>query len=93
MRHICNHFLTAYTSIPLGTLEFFLAIVPEVELLCDQLEDYFLNKYFRCQEMGRRLYFKEEQLMELRWHIVKEKGEEREKKAEEMLRTSDSEGF
>ena len=47
MRYICNYFMNSYTKISSSTLVFFTNIIPDLEILCDQMEDFFLNKYYR----------------------------------------------
>lgn len=37
------------------------------------MEDFFLNKYYRTEKLGKRLYFKEEKILELRYYLEKEK--------------------
>ena len=97
MRYICGHFMKSYMNISPEILDMFCSTVPNFELLCDQMEDFFLNKYYRSEKLGKRLYFKEETIQELRYYLKMEReraGRElKEKGEEEMAETADSETF
>jgi hypothetical protein len=75
LKYISNHFLTSYQQIDPSLVTYFTDMIKDIELLCDQLEDLFLNKYFKSEKMGKRLYFKEEDVQELRYFLdsVREK--------------------
>ena len=70
---------------------FFNDIVPEIEILCDDIEEFLMNKYFKQKSLGKKLYFKEEKLQEMTFYLSKNKKEE--KVMEEMASTADSEAF
>ena len=67
MRHICHFFISAQEKISIETLEYFGDMIGELEILCDSMEDFFLNKHFKSDKMGKRLYFKEEEVQQLKY--------------------------
>ena len=71
MRYICGYFIESYERVDVGLLEFFLSVVPELEKLCDQMEDFFLNKYYKSEKLGKRLYFNEDKIQELKYYLVR----------------------
>ena len=70
-------------------MAFFLDTTPEVEVLCDQMEDFFLNKHFKNEKLGKRLYFREEDIQELRYYLGQD-GQFGKEKEEDLVRTADS---
>ena len=60
--------------------------------MCDDIEEFTLNKYFRQSSLGKKLYFKEEQLQEMTFYMTKN-NKKAEKVCEDMVGTADSEGF
>ena len=63
-------------------------------MLCDQMEDFFLNKYYKCEKLGKRLYFNEDKIQELKYYLKQEKKcKDMKEKGEDMVRTADSEIF
>lgn len=73
-------------------LECFIGSVPEIELLCDQMENFITNKYYKGNNPNKKVYFKAEALQEIE-HYIFEAGEEKGKIEEDFIRTADSDFF
>jgi hypothetical protein len=43
--------------------------LPEIELLCDRMEEVMLNKYFRGKGPTQKIYFKVEEAEEITYYI------------------------
>jgi hypothetical protein len=82
MRYICTYFTQAYMNTSLSIVELFTSIVPELEILCDRMEDFFLNKYYKTESLGRRLYFNEQSILEIKYYLMQEKLKENASKKE-----------
>lgn len=67
----------------------FLNSIPEVELLCDELDEFVMNKYFKGKSPSKKIYFKEEDINEILYYLQMNG----DKKEEEMVKTAESEGF
>jgi hypothetical protein len=65
--------------------------VPEIELLCDQMESFITNKYFKGKNPNRKVYFSEETLQEMEYYLAESMAEG--KKEEDFIRTADDDGF
>ena len=43
--------------------------IPEIELICDKMEDLLLNKYFKGKPIKGKIYFKEEKVLEIKYFL------------------------
>lgn len=79
-----------------GIIGSFVDVMPDLEVLCDQMEEFFLNKHFNEEKMGRRLYFKEEDIQKLRYHLAHQnhiRSKDNDDNEQDMMFTADSDFF
>ena len=55
---IVKKFIIDYKECSLRSLEFFLSIIPEIELYCDKAEEFLMNKYFKGKGPTTKIYLK-----------------------------------
>lgn len=60
--------LANYKSKDPNVLECFVVSVPEIELLCDQMEAMITNKYYKGKNPNKKVYFSEETLQEIDYY-------------------------
>lgn len=69
IRFICLQVLKSYKAYTLSDLQCFMKTLPEIELLCDRMEEVMLNKYFRGKGPSQKIYFKVEEAEEINYYI------------------------
>lgn len=74
-------------------LECFLGSVPEIELLCDQMENFITNKYYKGSNPNKKVYFRMEALQEIEHHLAQAAAAKLNHQEEDFIRTADSEFF
>jgi hypothetical protein len=57
MKYICDRFMRLYEHIDIRIISLFNSVIPEIELLCDEIEEYVVSKYYRGKGMGKKIYF------------------------------------
>lgn len=72
-------------------LECFMDSVPEIELLCDQMESMITNKYYKGKIPNKKVYFSEEMLQEMEYYRLGMKSSG--KIEEDFIRTADDDFF
>ena len=60
------HQYKAYNPID---LKCFLDSIPEMETICDRIEDLLVNKYLRGKKVSSKIEFKEESVAELKYYL------------------------
>jgi hypothetical protein len=91
VKRITDDFLENYRSKEGEVLACFMDSIPEIELLCDQMEAFITNKYFRGKSPNKKLYFSEEVLQEIVYYLASI--QEGSKKEEDFIRTADDDFF
>ena len=69
IRFICSHIFHNFKAYELSDLQCFMKTLPEIELLCDRMEEVMLNKYFRGKGPAQKIYFKVEEAEEITYYI------------------------
>ena len=69
MQRLTSQFLIGYRSMEAGKLECIVGSIPAIELLCDRVEEVLMNKYFKGKPPSRKIYFKEEDILEMKYFL------------------------
>lgn len=64
--------------------------LPEIELMCDKIEEILVNKHFKGSPPLIKLYLKEDRIQEICYYI-RSYGEAL--KSKEIIQTAEDEGF
>lgn len=70
LRGITSCFIKEHQSSPFEDLKCFIKTLPEIELLCDKMEELLLNKYFKGRGPSSKIYFQEEEIAEITFYIA-----------------------
>jgi len=71
----------------------FNSIIPEVELLCDQMEEFMVSKYFKGKGMSKKIYFLDDKIQEMNYYLHRDPKVNNEKQNNEKFDTADSHYF
>jgi hypothetical protein len=63
MKFICDRFLRLHKELDFLIIDTLYKIIPEIELLCDQMEEFMINKYFKAKSLSKKIYFKQEDIL------------------------------
>jgi hypothetical protein len=69
LRLLVDYFLANYTTIDALTLDCFMHSLPEIELLCDRVEEFLMNKYFKGRAPPRKIYFQQDKIDEIAYYL------------------------
>jgi hypothetical protein len=90
MFFVTDVFVKRYRECDWTILDCFMKSLPEIELLCDRMEEFLMNKYFRGKGPSKKIYFPEEKIREICYYLKQSKNE---KPAHELGKTADSEKY
>lgn len=97
MKKVVDELVGNYRLKQLEVVRCFVASVPEIELLCDQMENFITNKYYKGNNPNKKVYFKVEALQEIEHYIAGATAAtataKEEKQEEDFIRTADSDFF
>lgn len=93
MRYICDRFTKLYPHIEISIIRSFYSIIPEIELLCDEMEEYVVSKYYKGKGIGKKLYFQEEKIKEIQFYLENQQYLVSQEKEGEMFDTAESDFF
>lgn len=93
MKKVIDELLGDYRRQEAEVLECFVGSVPEIELLCDQMENFITNKYYKGNNPNKKVYFKVEALQEIEHHLAQAAAAKEHAEEEDFIRTADSEFF
>lgn len=69
IRYLCEQIMRQYRVYNPQELRCFIESLPELELLCDRVEDLLVNKYLKGSKINYKLEFREERVVELQYYL------------------------
>lgn len=69
MEHLVSSFKNSYKKYDGCELECFMQTVSAIELYCDRVEEFTMNKYFKGKGPSKKIYFREEELEEISYYL------------------------
>lgn len=69
MEHLVSNFKSSYKNYGSCELECFMQTVSAIELYCDRVEEFTMNKYFKGKGPNKKIYFREEELGEISYYL------------------------
>lgn len=75
IKYLTDQIFVNYREHSLNDLQCFIDYLPELELLCDRIEDLIVNKYLRGKKIKVKIDFKEEKIAELQYYLIESQKE------------------
>lgn len=69
LRYLVGQIISQYRIYNPVDLRCFLKTIPEMELICDKIEDLLVNKYIKGKKVNAKIEFKEENVAELEYYL------------------------